>query len=370
MAQKDDKWEEWGLEELVDNLRKYTDRNPLPNEMGGKTPKHSGGTQGADRRRDNLMMTASGSGLPQTSSACVYCSSSDHRSKDCTKILNSASRREILKRNKLCYNCTKSSHMAAQCRSRGCGKCSGRHHTSLCDKVSTTLPPEQATEQKRPTDRFYGALEVQTTLHATVIAKINGVQARVMLDTRAGSSYISSSLLTKLNLKPDRVERRVIEQMYGTVDKKLELYKVILESNTVNTFNMELQVINAEKPVLTNLPNPRIADQKNKHNHIKRLVVSEETANQDKLPVHIILGAADVQRIKSTEPPVLGPNPDTDPGAKFTMLGWVLAGKAISPTTESENKYNHIKRLFFSEETQPRINYPCTSSLERLMYSE
>ena len=25
MAQKDDDWEEWGLEELVDNLRKYTD---------------------------------------------------------------------------------------------------------------------------------------------------------------------------------------------------------------------------------------------------------------------------------------------------------------------------------------------------------
>ena len=30
MAQKDDNWEEWGLEELVENLRRYTDRNPLP----------------------------------------------------------------------------------------------------------------------------------------------------------------------------------------------------------------------------------------------------------------------------------------------------------------------------------------------------
>ena len=30
MAQKDDDWEEWGLEELVENLRKYTDRNPYP----------------------------------------------------------------------------------------------------------------------------------------------------------------------------------------------------------------------------------------------------------------------------------------------------------------------------------------------------
>ena len=30
LVQKDDEWEEWGLEELVESLRKYTDRNPLP----------------------------------------------------------------------------------------------------------------------------------------------------------------------------------------------------------------------------------------------------------------------------------------------------------------------------------------------------
>ena len=38
----------------------------------------------------------------------------------------------------------------------------------------------------------------------------------------------------------------------------------------------------------------------------------------------MILGAVHIQRIKSTEPPILGLNPDTDSGAKFTMLGWVL----------------------------------------------
>ena len=31
MAQKNDNWEGWGLEELVENLRTYTDRTPLPN---------------------------------------------------------------------------------------------------------------------------------------------------------------------------------------------------------------------------------------------------------------------------------------------------------------------------------------------------
>ena len=29
LAQTDDDWEDWGLEELVENLRKYVDRNPI-----------------------------------------------------------------------------------------------------------------------------------------------------------------------------------------------------------------------------------------------------------------------------------------------------------------------------------------------------
>ena len=41
--------------------------------------------------------------------------------------------------------------------------------------------------------------------------------------------------------------------------------------------------------------------------------------------MHIKLGAADYQRIRSTEQPVLGANPDKDPGAEFTMLARVDA---------------------------------------------
>jgi len=44
------------------------------------------------------------------------------------------------------------------------------------------------------------------------------------------------------------------------------------------------------------------------------------------LPVHIILGAADIHRVQSIEPPIVGLNPDTGPGEEFTMLGSVIAG--------------------------------------------
>ena len=142
----------------------------------------------------------------------------------------------------------------------------------------------------------------------------------------------------------------------GTVDKRVDIYKVHVESNVLDSFGMEqlLQCVNAEKPVLTYLPNPRISEPKQqqkrqrqrqnllknqKNHHIRRLIFSVEQATADKLPVHIILGAADIQRIKSIETPIQGLNPDTDPGAEFTMLGWVIAGKSTPSCAEPEKMF-------------------------------
>ena len=44
---------------------------------------------------------------------CVYCGLNSHRSSDCTKVLDIASRREYLTRNKLCYSCARSGHLAS-----------------------------------------------------------------------------------------------------------------------------------------------------------------------------------------------------------------------------------------------------------------
>ena len=67
MAQKDDNWEEWGLEELVENLRKYTDRNPLPDtHTPSNEVKKPVANQGSHQRRgDKLLMSGSTSRHPR-----------------------------------------------------------------------------------------------------------------------------------------------------------------------------------------------------------------------------------------------------------------------------------------------------------------
>ena len=100
-----------------------------------------------------------------------------------------------MKKHKLCYNCTKSSHLAAKCGSRSCGRCGFRHYTSLCDKLATTTSSSGGTDEtKGSRDKYFGALEEQTTLHATVLVEVNGVKARIMLDTGVWRSYISISV--------------------------------------------------------------------------------------------------------------------------------------------------------------------------------
>ena len=305
---------------------------PSPSRSSDTIP---GNRDSHPKREDKLLISGGTPRQPQWPPPCVYCGLKNHRSSDCTKVLDIASRKEHLTRNKLCYNCTKSGHVASKCKARGCGKSNGRHHTSVCNRMKTTLSPCPTPESSGRSERFYGAVDTQTTLHASVIAKINGVQARIMLDSGAGSSYISANLLTELNLKPYRTERRVIEQMYGTVDRQVEIYKATVESNVIEDLGFELECINAEKPVLTYLPNPRISELKKANHRIRRLNFSEEAVTEDNLPVHVILGAADIQRIKTTEPAVLGKNPDTDPGAEFTKLGWTITGKSMLSGTET-----------------------------------
>ena len=171
-----------------------------------------------------------------------------------------------------------------------------------------------------------------STLHPTVLAKIGEEEVRVMFDSGAGSSYLCTDVITKLNLKPARKEQRCIEQMYGTMRKIVEVYSVTVHSLAVEGFSIDVECINAEKDVLTHLPNPNIKALKKQCGRFRRLTFTEEATRSDTMPVHVILGAADYQRIRTTEPLILGVDPDKDPGAEFTMLGWTVYGSR--PVTE------------------------------------
>ena len=194
-----------------------------------------------------------------------------------------------------------------------------------------------------------------------MVAKVNGITARIMIDSGSGSSYICTSLLTQLKLKPSGMEKRVIEQMYGTVTRRVKIYKVKITSDVVEDFEMELACINGEKEIPTFLPNPRIKSLNKKYDRFRCLSFSDEDAMDDMLPVHLILGTSDFQRIRTTEPLVLGPNPDCDPGAEFRMLGWTVSGRTVGSEVGTD-------KGFFANYTKDEFKQMC--SLEVLGLSD
>ena len=181
-------------------------------------------------------------------------------------------------------------------------------------------------------------LQNTSAIHPTLLANVEGKQVRLMIDTGASSSYICTDVITKLGLQPARKEKRCIEQMYGSMTKVVEVYNVTVKSTIGNEFKIDLECINAEKPILTHLPNPNVEQVKRKQPRLRRLNISEEKSTGDTLPVHIMLGVADFQRIKSSEPPILGNQPEKDPGAEFTMLGWTLYG-GVRTSDQSDKQF-------------------------------
>ena len=126
IVQGDDGWEEWKLEQLAEHLRKYVDRNPMKSGDEGRF-------DSSIRPRERLLF-GNGHSNKKSFDRCAYCGSNQHRSVNCTRVLSIANRRDILRKNKLCFNCTGQGHSASNCRSRSCAQCGQRHHTSLCER--------------------------------------------------------------------------------------------------------------------------------------------------------------------------------------------------------------------------------------------
>ena len=78
LVRLDDDWQEWGFPQLVESLRKWCERNPVPLDS------HRGGNFGRNGKGgDRTYQTKQEDWKPKP---CVYCKSAEHKSLDCEKI--------------------------------------------------------------------------------------------------------------------------------------------------------------------------------------------------------------------------------------------------------------------------------------------
>ena len=122
-----------------------------------------------------------------------------------------------------------------------------------------------------------------------------------MLDSGAGDSCVCTDLLTKLNLKPTGIEVKPIKQLQGRFTKNADIYKLQVSSGLFDDFTITLECINMEKDILIYMSNRKISDIRRRYGRLKRLQFFDLDDESEMQPMHIIMGAADHQRINKTE---------------------------------------------------------------------
>ena len=177
----------------------------------------------------------------------------------------------MLSEKKLCFNCTGSQHQAGRCKSKkNCGKCNGRHHTSICD--DTEQPPEPSPPSDGSTRQPLLVSKESSVVYPAVIVQVNGVKCRAVLDTMAGSSYVSAGLLDYIGAKDFRTTTRAIEMMFQTVKKKINIYNLTIQ-NSEGTPIFESEFTKVDRKELLHLPNPNYEKLKKQYRHLSAVTI-------------------------------------------------------------------------------------------------
>jgi len=314
LVRLDDDWQVWEFHQLVEALRKWCERNPVTvvDHKASAAPATENSSRKQNPKRERVFQTQ---GEPNKIRSCVYCES-EHKSVDCDQVLSVQERKKILATKKLCFNCTGAKHRASDCRSKyKCQKCESKHHTSICDKEPTP-------------QRMMLATGEGTVIYPVVVVLVEGIKCRALLDTGAGSSYASAALLQHINKRPVRTEHKRIDMMMCSTTQRINVYDLTVKS-VDGKFELATTVNKVDKGVLLTVPNPSYAEKIKKYRHLDG-VVMEDNDPKSELPIHMIFGASEYSRIKTSEKPKIG-HPG-EPVAERTALGWTM----MSPGKEAE----------------------------------
>ena len=301
LIRTEDDWRSWDFPQLVESLKEWMFRNPTKAVEEASKPKLREYLKPSRFRKERGFQTRT-----KKPKSCVYCDKDDHRSADCKQMKSIEERKSHLVKNKLCYNCTGNRHAAAKCKSSvSCQVCSGRHHTSICEKRKENLLAATVSGQ---------------VIHPMVLVDVDGIRCRAILDTAASTSYASSSLIDALEKKMLRKEAREIKMMLGTKKTVLEVYAAELKAID-GDFSMTTEITKLDKPVVTEVPNPDFAGILGKYAHLKGVNIAD-VSKKEQLPIHLVLGAGDYNAVKLEEPQRVGK--PGEPTAEKTRFGWTL----------------------------------------------
>ena len=164
-------WKDWGFKDLLRELQKWTQINPVEEIAVEKLEKDQTGKRN-QQFKPPLPIFNTHQSKPRSGNQCVYCEDDNQRAINCTKVTSVHERQKILSEKKLCFNCTGTRHRADECKSKlRCQICDRKHHTSICHKqesctylcVDAEIRTQLSPPRNRGTPRIKGPLTTEET---------------------------------------------------------------------------------------------------------------------------------------------------------------------------------------------------------------
>ena len=155
---------------------------------------------------------------------CAFCSKNHYHDK-CSVVTDFEERKEIVRRNRLCFKCLVKGHNIRNCRNkRNCFNCkASNHHTAICGKYDRKRKFEENVESINQVSNFIGSQTTVLLQTASGVASDNrgkrSVPVKVVLDSGAERTYITEKLVRLLKLNPNS-SKNVVLNTFGDPEGK------------------------------------------------------------------------------------------------------------------------------------------------------
>ena len=208
---------------------------------------------------------------------------------NCDNVQSVEETKKIHADKSLCFNCTSAKHRASDCQSRNTRRiCNGKHHTSICYKKERREPGTTA-----------NLIGDSSVIHPVLVITVGGYKFRSLLDSGASHSYTSSTAINLMKAKAKSTSLRKIAMLTGVETRSVQVFEVVMRSVT-GDFTLNVNVTKIENGELLTLDNPRYSDLLNNHPYL-RGVAMEISDTKAHLPAHLIIGANDFAKIRTSD---------------------------------------------------------------------
>ena len=274
---------------------------------------------------------------------CLYCSGK-HATVSCKTVTDIEARRQILRKKARCFNCFGGGHIAGRCRNpKVCGKCDGKHDTSLCDEPLHKDPePEKKEEEEKKDGITMHCNTATSVLMLTARASVCNVKlgkpvsARVIFDNCSNRTYVTDCLRQTLKLPKIGVKKINISRFMDTGEGKEKpvIHDCDIVQLMIKGVNDEDIIVSARTvPAICPPPNTRpIEFYKKEFRHLRTLTLADEVVQKPYRgnQIDMMIGLDYYYDIiyDQTERGVCGPV------ATKSRVGWLVAGPVYSKTDE------------------------------------